>query len=124
MKTVELKEPRPYGIADMIGVNAPLFDLGSLAATAGALRALMKHRNGSRAAAMLDIANMLRRHCGGDWGELCAEDCEANDDAVTQGGRILSAYRINALAPEKAGMVWIITEADRSVTTVLLPEEY
>jgi hypothetical protein len=61
----------------------------------------------------------LRRHARGDWGELDDEDRAANDVALKHGARLLSAYRT------KAGTkFWIITEADRSATTVLLPEEY
>lgn len=67
---------------------------------------------------MGDIFKLLVRHVNGDWGDVYLEDGEANDEAVKSGDRILSVYR---LAGEK---VWIITEADRSATTVLLPEEY
>jgi len=65
-----------------------------------------------------DIARAIVRHQSGDWGELDAEDCEGNDRAVTQGTRILSQYN------SVKGAFWLITEGDRSVTTVLLPEEY
>lgn len=66
-----------------------------------------------------EMMRALRRHARSDWGELEQEDLEANDRAVKEGGRLLSAYR------SKAGTkFWIITEADRSATTVLLPEEY
>ncbi len=67
----------------------------------------------------LDIAAALRRHTSGDWGEVDADDKAANDDALQSGERLLSAYR-------SAGgtTFWVMTEADRSVTTVLLPDEY
>lgn len=61
----------------------------------------------------------LYRHVNGDWGDVPAEDAAANDDALTSGNRIMSAYRMADGTP-----FWIITEADRSVTTLLLPEEY
>jgi hypothetical protein len=61
----------------------------------------------------------LRRHASGDWGEVCKEDREANDEALVRGGRLLSAYEAPGLPK-----VWIITEADRSATTVLFPDEY
>jgi len=61
----------------------------------------------------------LTRHISGDWGEVDAEDKAANDDALVDGTRLLSAYR--TIAGEK---FWVITEADRSATTILLPEEY
>ena len=61
----------------------------------------------------------VRRHARGDWGELDAEDRSANDAALKHGGRLLSSYRTEA-----GVKFWIITEADRSATTVLLPDEY
>ena len=78
-------------------------------ATSGALASLTS----------VDIAQSIARHAFGDWGEICPEDQEANDRALFEDTRLLSAYR------NQAGQkFWIITEADRSVTTVLLPEEY
>lgn len=65
------------------------------------------------------LLEALRRHQSGDWGEICDEDKRANNRALHSGERLLSAYRA------KDGMkFWIITEADRSVTTFLLPSEY
>jgi hypothetical protein len=61
----------------------------------------------------------MARHARGDWGDLCPEDKQANDDALSVGARLLSAYHTG-----DNRKFWIITEADRSVTTVLLPEEY
>lgn len=61
----------------------------------------------------------LQRHAGCDWGDLCREDVAANNDALKHGGRLLSSYR-----DSKGEKFWIITEADRSVTTILLPEDY
>lgn len=65
-----------------------------------------------------ELCNALARHVTGDWGIVSAEDGEENDNAVLEGQRILSAYMIDDVK------IWIITEADRSVTTILLPEEY
>ena len=67
---------------------------------------------------VVDLLPLIVRHAHGDWGEIHPEDRTANDRAVRLGGRIFSAYTL----PQ--GRVWIITEADRSATTVLLPEEY
>ena len=67
-----------------------------------------------------DIIKSLRRHQRGDWGNLCEEDKRANDFAVENGERILSSYIIG----ENKVKIWIITEWDRSYTTILLPEEY
>ena len=60
----------------------------------------------------------LRRHAGGDWGDLCPEDACENELALHEGYRLLSAYGTGERR------FWIITEADRAVTTVLMPEEY
>ncbi len=95
-------------------MNAPpnpaaKFQLGQLVATPNALNHLTHE----------DILDALKRHQAGDWGELCAEDCQANDQALVEGTRLLSAY-----LAANGTKFWIITEADRSVTTVLLPEDY
>ena len=76
------------------------------------------------AQATLDAADisavlLLARHVNGDWGDLSVEDLAANELAVLTGKRLLSSY-----AMPGGGKVWIITEADRSATTVLLPDEY
>jgi hypothetical protein len=60
----------------------------------------------------------LARHATGNWGELCKHDRRQNERALREGARVLSSY------PVGEERVWIITEADRSVTTILLPEEY
>jgi len=96
----------------MIAIPEPKrFPLGRFLATPGALRAI---RDTGRFA-----IDYLARHARGDWGDVCAEDWEANDQALEQGTRILSAYSLTS-----GVKIWIITEADRSATTVLLPEEY
>ena len=89
----------------------PLFSLGQVVATPGALRTLE--------AANQDPAELLSRHIGGDWGDVPDEDRKENDLSVEKGFRILSAYTLTS--GEK---VWIITERDRSATTILLPSEY
>lgn len=66
-----------------------------------------------------DVLSGLARHASGDWGDLCPEDLKENELSLKKGFRLLSSYR------SAAGVkFWIITEADRSVTTVLLPEDY
>ncbi|MCA9073039.1 MAG: hypothetical protein KDA84_29155, partial [Planctomycetaceae bacterium] len=63
--------------------------------------------------------NYIARHSHGDWGTVCEEDAQANEDALKDGARILSSYEL------KNGVkIWIITEADRSSTCILTPEEY
>jgi len=89
----------------------PLFPLGQLVATPGALDALK--------AAGQRPEEFLNRHIVGDWGDVPPEDAQENELSVRQGFRILSAYTL------KTGVkIWIITEANRSVTTLLLPDEY
>lgn len=85
------------------------FDLGRLVATPAAL---------ALAESLEEFAPFLARHAAGDGGDLCDEDKQANAHAIEHGLRVLSAYAING---EK---FWIITEADRSSTTILLPEDY
>ncbi len=87
------------------------FPLGQTVATPGALRALEE-------AGQLPH-EFLARHSRGDWGELDAQDKRENDRSLRKGFRILSAYKTNL--GEK---LWVITEADRSTTTILLPSEY
>jgi hypothetical protein len=83
--------------------------LGRFVATPAALAALTH----------LDMRRAIQRHQVGDWGELCPEDLASNDRALECGGRLLSAYH------SEAGIkFYVITEHDRSVTTVLLPEDY
>ena len=88
----------------------PCFSLGKVVATPGAIEALAQVN-------CLPIT-LLSRHQRGDWGDLDEEDKQANTDALATGRRIFSAYVI------KNTKFWIITEADRSSTTILLPSEY
>ena len=64
------------------------------------------------------VSDCLRRHAEGDWGDLCAEDKEENELSIKEGFRLLSAYQY------QDQKICIITEADRSATTVLFPDEY
>lgn len=99
------------------------FPLGQIVATPGALDVLAEYPEAA--------ANILTRHASGDWGEVCKEDAAENELSVREGFRIVSVYQLdNALAgaaqepPDPRARVWIITERDRSATTILLPEEY
>ena len=89
----------------------PLFALGRTLATPGAMLVMQQ----------LDVSPLalLSRHQRGDWGNLDKEDKQANDQALTLGDRIFSAYQVAEMVK-----FWVITEADRSATTILLPEEY
>jgi hypothetical protein len=64
------------------------------------------------------VMESLGRHANCDWGQLTAEDKRANDISLKEGLRLFSAYQLNDIK------LWVITEADRSVTTILFPEEY
>jgi len=66
----------------------------------------------------VDALDFLQRHVLGDWGDLCAQDKAANRDAVKCGGRILSAYQVHGTK------LYVITEADRSYTTIMLASDY
>ncbi|UQI28524.1 hypothetical protein M3M50_16230 [Pseudomonas bijieensis] len=70
----------------------------------------------------LDPFYYFGRHILGDWGDICDEDRQLNEDALMCDYRLMSVYNINEIEP--GFKLWIITEADRSVTTILLPEEY
>jgi hypothetical protein len=98
--------------------RAPLFPLGQTVATPAALRVL----------AWFEVtpAQLLDRHVTGDWGVLCDEDVEENELSLQEGFRLLSSYPVCDCADDKCDehRVWIITEADRSATTILLPQDY
>ena len=85
------------------------FTLGQVLATPGALRSVSP----------LECGDALARHVAGDWGDLCEEDWAENEFSLTRRLRLFSVYHT-----EDGTKFWVITEADRSVTTVLLPEEY
>lgn len=98
-----------------------LFPLGAVVLTSGVLQELGAERAGQA------IGQLLARHALGDWGELAREDWAENDYAILEELRILSAYTV--AVPQPGGgqvdvRIWIITEADRSATTILLPDEY
>ena len=88
-----------------------LFHPGQVVTTPGALAAMHQHQ-----CLPLDL---LQRHLSGDWGDVPADDAALNVEALHYGNRLLSSYRI---AP--AVTIWLITEADRSCSTFLLPDEY
>jgi hypothetical protein len=100
----------------MVGFVRPRFHLGQVLATPAVLEVIA--RGGHSPAEFLD------RHVRGDWGSLSAEDRQLNEDALTDGSRIVSAYRTRT-----GKKLWIITEAaddrgQRAATTILLPDEY
>ena len=88
-----------------------LFPLGQVVATPGALAVLQKAEQEPR--------EFLDRHVNGDWGDVSEDDKRENEDSIQHGFRMFSAYTTSA-----GDRIWIITEADRSATTILLPDEY
>ncbi len=95
----------------MVDRVRPLFPLGQCVATPGALAALEE--------AGQTPADFLNRHVFGDWGEIHPADKGMNEQALKDGARIFSVYRTS-----KGAKVWVITEADRASTCILLPDEY
>jgi len=87
------------------------FSLGQVVATPGALAALEEAHQAP--------GEFLHRHQGGDWGVVCEEDKTENELGLKEGFRLLSAYMLST-----GVKIWVITEADRSATTILLPDEY
>lgn len=95
----------------MIAVQSPRFQLGKVVATPGAIEAL--------SAAQTSAWELLSKHVSGDFGTVDADDWQSNLDAIKDGERILSAYTL------KTGeRLWVITEADRSSSCLLRPDEY
>ena len=87
------------------------FQMGGIKATPGVIELFPPNKG-------QEMAKLLERHADGDWGDLSKSDSKLNDKALISGDRLLSSYET------VKGRVWIITEADRSSTTLLLPNEY
>jgi hypothetical protein len=96
---------------DFMLIQNPLFHLGDVVATPQSICVLSESG--------ISVQSLLQRHATGDWGDVCEEDRVTNDDALKHGDRLLSSYIIS-----EDIKVWVITEYDRSVTTILLPSEY
>ena len=111
MPGTKLEHLRPDQMCDE---PPALFMLGNVVATPAAL-ALIEEYGAS-------VLQLLNRHQAGDWRELCKEDCEANWQAAFGDERVLSAFNIGS--SDKPIKIWVITEWDRSYTTVLTPACY
>lgn len=92
-------------------IARPKFSPGQIVATPGALAAMEEHQ--------CSPLTLLARHLSGDWGAVPIEDAQLNDQALQSDGRVLSSYPLGGNT-----RIWVVTEWDRSVTTLLLPEEY
>ena len=100
--------------------GTPLFRLGQILATPGALDTLDR-------LGVDPLSLVLGRHVIGDWGDLCDEDRELNNHSLANGMRIFSSYKLTASSGDSTSsetVCWVITEADRASTTILLPSEY
>jgi len=104
------KDTAPDGLGHPPPERQPLFPLGHTVATPGALDACEE--------ANVSPSSLLARHHGGDWGEIPPEDARENARSLKYGFRVLSSY------PVGDATCWVLTESDRSLTTILLPEEY
>jgi len=91
--------------------STPMSEHGALVITRGVSEMMKTQR--------LNVFHYFGRHIQGDWGDICDEDRKMNEEALISGYRLMSVYDVTADLK-----IWIITEADRSVTTILLPEEY
>lgn len=96
-------------ISNFDEITTRTFELGSIVATRAAAESIPRS----------EMIEALKRHASGDWGEVCEEDKGLNDQALQTQGRLLSVYHT-----EDGTKFWIITEWDRSATTVLLPDDY
>ena len=99
-----------FDLSQLTGV-LPRFPLGVVVATPGVTRL---DQGGT-----LNACKYLARHAIGDWGDLCHEDWQFNQRSLACGGRLMSSYRVNDQLK-----IWIVTESDRSCTTLILPSEY
>jgi hypothetical protein len=97
-------------------IMGPLFPLGTVVATPAALGLLQEHGT--------EPGELLARHRSGDWGDLTPNDWALNNRDLGEGERLFSSYDVSTGACAPVVRAWIITEADRSATTILLPEEY
>lgn len=108
MSIIIVNVPEDHYVNLPVAIPATRFPLGRIVMTANAADRLPA----------VEVEKALHRHAAGDWGELCPEDIQENELSLKEGFRLLSVYGAGE------GRFWIITEADRSVTTVLMPEDY
>lgn len=106
-------QPDADAVARLLTSKLALFPMGTLAFSADIAHDVAEGR-----LPMAEVLGVVRRHLHGDYGDVDPEDRRMNHDAVAMGGRVFSAYGL------RTGRAWVITEADRSVTTVLYPSEY
>jgi len=104
---------------DTLFVINAVFNTGQIVATRGVYDLACQNHDFAQF-----IQKSLNRHVKGDWGDVDAEDKQANDQALKQDTRLLSSYNDDRFPKNGVATIWIITEADRSATTILFPDEY
>ena len=104
---------------DTLFVINAAFETGQIVATRGVYDLACQNADFARF-----IQQSLSRHVKGDWGAVDEEDKQANDQALKEDTRLLSAYNDDRFPKNGVATIWIITEADRSATTILFPDEY
>ena len=104
---------------DTLFVINPAFPTGQIVASRGVYDLACQNPDFAQF-----VQKSLNRHVKGDWGEVDDEDKQTNDQALKQGTRLLSAYNDDRFPKNGVATIWIITEADRSATTILFPDEY
>ena len=104
---------------DVILAVNPIFPTGRIVATRGVYDLACQNADFARF-----VQKSLSRHVKGDWGDVDSEDKQANEQALKQGTRLLSAYSDDRFPENGVATIWIVTEADRSATTILFPDEY
>ena len=104
---------------DALFVINPVFRTGQIVASRGVYDLACQNADFAQF-----VQKSLNRHVKGDWGDMDGEDKETNDQALKQSARLLSAYNDDRFPKHGVATIWIITEADRSSTTILFPDEY
>ena len=104
---------------DTLFVINAVFNTGQIVATRGVYDLACQNSDFAKVA-----QKSLNLHVKGDWGDVDDEDKQTNDQALKQGTRLLSAYNDDRFPKNGVATIWIITEADRSATTILFPDEY
>ena len=104
---------------DTLFVINAVFSTGQIVATRGVYDLACENSDFAQF-----IQKSLNRHDKGDWGDVDEEDKQTNDQALKQGTRLLSAYNDDRFPKNGVATIWIITEVDRSATTILFPDEY
>jgi len=104
---------------DALFVINPVFQTGQIVASRGVYNLACQNPDFAQF-----VQKSLNRHVKGDWGDLDDEDKETNNQALKQGTRLLSAYSDGRFPKHGVATIWIITEGDRSATTILFPDEY